>query len=257
MNLLKYKIYKHCLKINKIFSKYSAERIITFLQKISWVFLCIILLIIIGNLVFGKFDKVIPLTAAVGILISALLASYSMLLNITKNIELKNRDIELKNKEHSNLVRDIFFKLCLIKMRLISLENEKGKDKITFMDIDRIFDTVEDTANLLQNIDTKDIITIAHNNVLSDIHFVYLEILTLQTNLKAMRKNLIKPNLSEGNKALFPNPLRIDMRIDIAIRRLSVILQYLKDGYADDFPEEKGIESCAEYKLKETKQKNN
>lgn len=154
MNLYRYKLLKFYLKINKRLSKYTIEQIIVFLQKISWIFLILILLVIFGSIVFGKVDKILSLIAAVGILLSALLASYSMLLNISKNIE-------LKNIEHSNIVRSIFFQLCLIKMRLIGLLNEKQKDKVSFMDIDRMFDTVEDIALQLQEIKTQDIVTTA------------------------------------------------------------------------------------------------
>jgi len=254
--LSKYKFLKGYLKINKYFAKYSTEQIITCLQKVSWIFLILLLLVIAVNIVCGNIDKILPLVAAVGILISALLASYTMLLNINKNIELKNRDIELKNREHSNLVRDIFFKLCLIKMRLITLKNERKREKVTYIDIDRIFDTVEDIGNLLQDIKTLDIVTIVHNSVLSDIHFIYLEVLTLQTNLRATRKNLVRPDLSKNNPEIFPNPLKMDMRLEIAIQRLSSTLTYLKNGYKKDFPNDSGIQECAEYEKQINKVEN-
>lgn len=241
MNLLKYKLLKRYLKINKFFHKFTVEKIIYCLQKFAWIFLIILVGIILGSLLFGMGEKIIPLIAAVGILISALLASYSVILNINKNVEAKNR-------EHSNLVRDTFFKLCLVKMRLVTLINEKDREKVTYLDIDRIFDTVEDIGNLLQSIRIQDIVAIAHNKVLTEIHFIYLEILTLQTNLKALKKNLIKPDLSKANDSCFINPLKIDMRLEIAIERLSNVLLYLKNGYKNDFPNEKGIEDCAEYK---------
>ena len=236
---VKYKLFKKYIKIKHFFSKLTCEKIIFYLQIIAWLFLLLLVLITLKNMFYNKIENALSLMAAIGILISALLASYSMLLNISKNIE-------LKNIEHSNKVRNIFFQLCLIKMRLITLIQYKERSEITYLDIDSIFGITEDIANSLQNLNTQDMVTTIHNNVLSDIHFVYLEFLTATSLVKAARNNLIHPNTN--NSKLFPNPLlKFDMRLEIAVERLTSALTYLKNGYEKDFPEQGGLEDCAEH----------
>ncbi len=248
MYLLKYKLLKKTIQVKKFIKKLSIEQIITYLQVFAFSLLALVLVVIIWNVVLGNSEKILGLIAALAILISALLASYSVMLNIDTTIKFKNR-------EHSNLVRNVFFQLCLIKMRLIGLNNEKDREKITYMDIDRIFDTVEDIHNLLLNLKTQEIVTITHNSVLSDIHFVYLEITTLHTHLKAMRKNLIKPDVSKNTQAIFPNIMKTDFRLEIAIKRLTSTLTYLQNGYEKDFPKNTGIEQCADYSYEAMQQK--
>ena len=243
---IKYMLLKKYIKIKHFFTKLTSEKIISYLQIIAWLFLLLLVFITLKNMFYNKIESALSLMAAIGILISALLASYAMLLNISKNIELKNRDIEIKNIEHSNKVRNIFFQLCLIKMRIIGLIQYKERSEITYLDMDSIFDTTEDIANSLQNLNTQDIVTTTHNNVLSDIHFVYLEFLTVTSLVKAAQKNLLRPN-SHNNQA-FPNPLlKVDMRLEIAVKRLTSTLTYLKNGYKKDFPGQGGLEDCAEY----------
>lgn len=172
-----------------------------------------------------------------------MLASYSVILNIDTAVNLKNREI-------SNQIRNTFFQLCLIKMRLIALENEKIREKITFLDFDRILDSVEDIYRLLKELKSHDIVSISHNDILHDIHIVYLHIGTLHTHLRAMRKNIIKPEPSKNSKPIYSNPMiRADFKLNEIISNLTNILIYLKDGYDKDFKKEgKGIEACASYK---------
>lgn len=245
-NLLKYKILKKFLKIKFFIKNISIQQAISYLQLSAIILLILLLSIILWNVFCGNSELIIPLVGALAILISALLASYSVMLSI-------DTTIKIKNKEHSNMVRNVFFKLCLIKMRLISLNNEKEREKITYIDIDRIFDTIEDINTLLNEIETIQIVTTTHNKVLSDIHFIYLEINTLHTYFKSVRKNLIRPTSNKTNPAIFPNPLNINLRLDIAISRISSTLKYLKEGYKNDFPNESGIENCAKYEYENKK----
>lgn len=250
MNFSKYKLLKLYAKVTKKLSKYTTEQIITCLQKISWFFLVSLIFVIIGNLISGNAEKVIPLVAAVGIIISALLASYAMILNISKNIELKNRDIELKNREHSNMVKNVFFKLCLLKMKVIELKNQLPREKISYLDLDRIFDTIEDMREILHEVNTLEVVTITHNSVLGDIHFIYLEIISIQTGLSSMNKNICRPENKNYNigEPLVPNPLKIiKLPLERLEKYLTNTLTYYKNGYEKDFPNLQSIESCAEY----------
>jgi hypothetical protein len=211
--------------------------------------LAFILIIIISYLVFQNWQENISLIGALGILISALLASYSVILNIDTTINLKNREI-------SNQVRNIYFHLCLIKMRLISLDNEKNREKISFMDVERIFDSFEDITKLLNDVKSQEMVSIMHNDMLTDLHMVYLQLSTFQTHLKSLRKSIIPPEKSAFNIALYPNPLvNVNFKIDDLLNQLTNILTYIKDGYVKDFQKDsKGIEACADYFYGMTKQ---
>lgn len=204
--------------------------------------LALIILIILSYLIYQDFERNLSLIGVFGVLIAALLASFSVILNIDTTANIKKR-------EHSNLIRNTFFQLCLIKMRLIMLENEKSREKITYMDLDRIFDSVEDIYKLLSELKTHEIVSIAHNDMLSDVHFVYFELSTLHTSLKSFRKNLIYPTSSKLNELILTNPMiNINFKLSETIEKLTNILTYLRDGYNKDFKQGgKGIEACADY----------
>ncbi len=231
-------------KIQKLlFARIQTSTVIMILRSFA-----LILIVVISYLIYQNWQENLSLIAALGIIISALLASYSVILNIDTTVNLKNREI-------SNQIRNTFFHLCLIKMRLITLENEKSREKITYLDLDRIFDSAEDIYELLKELKSQDIVSISHNDILSDIYFVYLHIDTLHTHLRASRKNLIKPKPSKDNSPIYPNPmLRTDFKLNDIIKNLTNILTYLKDGYDKDFKKDgKGIEACADYKYGMTK----
>ena len=231
--------------LKKIFlTPLAPEYIIMFLRSVA-----LLLVIILSCLVFINWEKNLSLIGALGVLISALLASYSVILNINSTVKIKNREI-------SNQVRYVFFHLCLIKMRLVALKNEQVKENITYMDIERIFDSFEDIFKLLNDIKSLDIISIAHNDMLTSIHMVYLRLSIFQTSVKSLRNSLIKPTQSEYNVAKYPNPLKkVDFKLDDIINDLTSILTYLRDSYSKDFQKEgKGIESCADYFYNITKE---
>lgn len=211
--------------------------------------LAFILIVVISYLIYQNWQENISLIGALGILVSALLASYSVILNIDTTINLKNREI-------SNQVRNIYFHLCLIKMRLIGLDNEKSREKISFMDVERIFDSFEDIAKLLNDVKSQEMVSIMHNDVLTDLHMVYLKLSTFQTYLKSMKRSIIVPEKSASNIVKFSNPLiTVNFQIDELLKYLTNILTYLKNGYPKDFQKDsKGIESCADYFYGMTKQ---
>ncbi len=204
--------------------------------------LAFILIVVISYLIYQNWQENISLIGALGILVSALLASYSVILNIDTTVNLKNREI-------SHQVRNVYFHLCLIKMRLIGLDNEKSREKISFMDVERIFDNFEDIAKLLNDVKTQEMVSIIHNDMLTNLHMVYLQLSTFQTSLKSLKRNIIAPEKIAINITEFPNPLiTIDFKIDELLQNLTKILTYLRDGYSKDFQKDsKGIESCADY----------
>ncbi len=230
-------------KIKKILFGISAS---TIARMLRW--LALMLIVAISYLTYQNWQvnlslkENLHLIGVLGILISALLASYSVVSNIETTVNIKNR-------EYSNQIRNTFFQLCLIKMRLIALDNEKQREKITYLDIDRILDSAEDIYKLLTELKSQDIVSIAHNDILSDVHFVYFNINILHTYLRAFRKNIIKPEPSKSTNPIYQNPMiRIDLKIDETINRLTKILTYLKNGYDKDFKKDgKGIEACSDY----------
>jgi len=198
------------------------------------------LIIYMLYLLFTNWEENKTLLAVLGILVSALLASYSVILNIDTNIK-------LKKKEFSDEIRHTFFKLCLIKMRLITLINEKPKEKISFLDVTRIFDTLVEINELLQQINSINTVSIVHNSILTELHFLILEMSSKNTALKQIRENINKPE-QNINSNLFPNPLKmVNFELEKSLKKLTKILTYLKDGYKDYFPDTGGIENCAKY----------
>lgn len=201
-----------------------------------------ILIIAISYLIYHNWQEHISLIGVLGVLISALLASYSVILNIDTTVKIKSREI-------SNQIRSVYFHLCLIKARVIALDNEKSKEKITFMDVERIFDNFEDIFKLLNDVKSQEMVAIMHNDMLTDLHMVYFKLSIFQTDLKSLRKSIVEPEKSASNIANYPNPLMsLPFQTDEIIRYLTQILVNLRDGYKDYFDKEsKGIEACADY----------
>lgn len=213
-----------------------SEYMVMFLRTFAF-----ILLIVVIVLVTNDWEKNNNLVGALGILVSALLASYSVILNIDINIK-------MKNVEHSNKVRSVFFQLCLIKMKLISLKNEEGNEKISYLDYDRFIETLFEINNSLSKISTQDLVSIMHNKILQDLHFLQLNLALYSNSFTSMAKNTKRPDkYVDGN--VVPNPLKI-LKLDGSIKLVTNILIYLKKGYEKEFPEYKSIEMCAEYENK-------
>jgi hypothetical protein len=138
-------------------------------------------------------------------------------------------------------------------MRLVALNNEKQRETVTRLDVDHIFDTIDEIAGMLSDLFTKDIVSIMHNNMLTDMHFLVLDLEIASTSVKSIRKNMIKPEAQIDNQVMYNNPLSvINFKIEDSITRLTNILSYLKESYTKDFKQDGGIEACAEYEYKKT-----
>ena len=222
--------------LKTLFKYIKSAYVVMFLRTFA-----LVLIVVLIYIITLDWKANISLIAALGILVSALLASYSVILNIDTNMALKNREI-------SNQIRFVFFHLCLVKMRLIALEQEKYKQEVTFIDFERIMDSIQEIDEMISKIEIKEIVAIVHNNVLVDLQFLFLNISTYSTIIKSMRSNIIRPKPQVENKVVLPNPLnRISFNFDVQIEALSRILTYLREGYKIDFPGEGGIEECAQY----------
>ena len=153
------------------FYRIDSAYVVMFLRSLA-----LILVIVLIYLIATNWEEDHFLIAALGILVSALLASFSVVFSIDSNIR-------LKNSEYSNRVRYIFFYLCRIKMRLISLQNEKKRKEVTFYDIERFFNTVHDINDKLSEINSKELVSIMNNNILTDLHFIILDMDTYNISL--------------------------------------------------------------------------
>lgn len=224
-----------------LFYSIDSEYVVMFLRSSA-----LILVVVLTFFIYVNIENNLSLIAALGILISALLASYSVILNIDTNIE-------LKKIERSNQIRYVFFHLCLIKSNLISLQNIKPIEKISYINMDYIFNTMENINQLLSEIKSQDIVSIVNNNILNDLHFIIRDIHTNNSELKSLKLNTIKPEVGGRTIAKFSNILKNEQfKIEDPIERLTRILTYLKKGYENDFPSTGGIEECAEYNSKKT-----
>lgn len=200
--------------------------------------LAFILILITTYLLWINWQDNKTLIAALGILISALLASYSVILNVETTIN-------IQNFEKSNRIRYIFFQLCLIKMKLILLSNESKREKINNLDFDRIAHVIYEIDTLLANIDNQNTISILHNKVLEDLYFLHLNINLLSTTFKSLINNIDRVNMDGMTESVLPNPLKTDLKIESSIELISKILLYIRKGYNKDFPGEGGIEECS------------
>ena len=225
--------------MKKIFFKYiDPNYMVMFFRTFA-----LILIVITTYLIITNWQENKSLIGALGILVSALLASYSVILSIDTTIKLKN--IEISNK-----IRYVFFHLCLIKIKLITLSNESQKDKISYIDLDRITDSIHEVNTILSEINSQDIISILHNKVLEDLHFLHLNLNLQSTAFKSMIKNVKRPEVGTVNGYVVPNPLKIDLKLEDSIKRISNILTYLRKGYKKDFPDKGGIEECSKIQSK-------
>lgn len=219
-----------------LLSSIDSAYVIMFLRTFALTLVIVLVFLISTNWTVNQ-----SLIAPLGILISALLASYSVIFSIDTNIKLKNREI-------SNQIRYVFFHLCRIKGMLHGLQQEKKKEKITYLDYDRILDRIYELNNMLSEINSKEIISIVHNDVLGDLYFLFLEINTYNTYYKSLSSNTIRPEPQKNDKPVLPNILSsISFDFEGSTEKLSKILTYLKEGYEKDFPNRGGIEECAEY----------
>ena len=73
------------------------------------------------------------------------------------------------------------------------------------MDLQRIFDSFDDIFKLLNDIKSSDIISIAHNDMMTSLHMVYLRLSIFQTFMKSFRNSLLKPE--KLNTDTYKNPL--------------------------------------------------
>lgn len=198
----------------------------------------LILLIVLGCFIFYDLEKYSFLIAPFGVIIAALLASYSAILAIETTIEIKHREI-------SNQVRYIFFHLCQIKMMLIILNNTKKQDNISHIELNQIFNYAEEIYKMILEVKPNEIVSVIHNNMLSDMHFVIARLRIYMVTLKEFKNNIYK---SDNLIPPVNNPLiAVDFQIDDTIIDLTNILTYLKEGYPNDFNENGGIEACADY----------
>jgi len=219
-----------------LIAKIDSVYMVMFLRTFALTLVVVLVFLISTNWTANK-----SLIASLGILVSALLASFSVVFSIDTNIEIKNRKL-------SNQIRYVFFHLCQVKILLIGLQKEKEKQKITYPDLDRILDTIHEINEMLLGINRKETISVLHNDILSDLHFLFLEIHTYNTFCKSLASNIIRPEPQKDNNPILPNPLNsISFEFEKSIEKLSRILTYLKEGYYKDFPNSGGIEMCAEY----------
>ena len=203
-------------------------------------FFALILVISILYLLITNWEKNISLLAALGILISALLASFSVMLGIDTTIQIKNREIQ-------DQVRETFFDLCQIKMFLFVLKEEQKHEKISYLDFDRIVNITKSMRNISLNTKERKATTIMHTTVLTDLYFLFFNIDIENIFLENGYHNIVEPPAHEKRGIRFiKNPLNFEhIHIDKSINQVTNVLTYLKEGYPKFLPDSNGIEQCA------------
>lgn len=138
-------------------------------------------------------------------------------------------------------------------MRLLGLKAKYKNKKVSRIDIENIFETLGDLRKSLVIINSVDVISNIHNDLLSDLHFVFMKLDEIDSSIKAIKIGIIMPKPEQCSQATISNPFlsmsMFDKLINETIEGISKTLTYLKDGYCDDFPERGGIERCAGYQL--------
>lgn len=224
-------------KFGKIlFLRISSAYVVMFFRTLAFV-----LAVAMGYLILTDWHSNQGLISPLGILIAALLASFSVVHSIDTNML-------LQNKEFSNKVRYLFFRLCQAKTILLSLQQEKNKEKITDVDLDRILITIEGVNEILTETCTENAVSVINNSVLVQVHFLVLRVGTLHNGFRAVKANLVKAAPQKDSMPRLPNPLRLtSCDLETIIADLSQILGYMKEGYKKDFPEMGAIGDCASY----------
>lgn len=200
-------------KINPNLSKFNTKEILNYLKIFAFSLLILLILIILFQICIGNAEKTIGLISALGILISALLASYSVMLNI----ENTNHNEEVK-KESDKKASITFFIQNLIDLTSVFKKYENidiGDEKMST--INTIYLILERKLNNIENKDIQKILSDEESNLFIHIRLRLYESIGILNNYK--------------QSILLDNPKTFNENIKFLIDNLSKLIELLSENH--------------------------
>lgn len=193
--------------------KLTTKEILNYLKIFAFSLLILLILIILFQICIGNAEKTIGLISALGILISALLASYSVMLNI----ENTNHNEEVK-KESDKKASITFFIQNLIDLTSVFKKYKNidiGDEKINT--INTIYLILERKLNNIENKDIQKILSDEESNLFMHIRLRLYESIGILNNYK--------------QSILLDNPKIFNENIRFLIDNLSKLIELLSKNY--------------------------
>lgn len=193
--------------------KLNTKEILNYLKIFAFSLLILLILIILFQICIGNAEKTIGLISALGILISALLASYSVMLNI----ENTNHNEEVK-KESDKKASITFFIQNLIDLTSVFKKYENidiGDEKMNT--INTIYLILERKLNNIENKDIQKILSDEESNLFIHIRLRLYESIGILNNYK--------------QSILLDNPKTFNENIKFLIDNLSKLIELLSENH--------------------------
>ncbi len=193
--------------------KLTTKEILNYLKIFAFLLLILLILIILFQISIGNAEKTIGLISALGILISALLASYSVMLNI----ENTNHNEEVK-KESDKKASITFFIQNLIDLTSVFKKYENidiGDEKMNT--INTIYLILERKLNNIENKDIQKILSDEESNLFIHIRLRLYESIGILNNYK--------------QSILLDNPKTFNENIKFLIDNLSKLIELLSENH--------------------------
>ena len=199
----------------------------------------LILMFFIIYLILFDWEDNKTLIGALGILISALLASFSVILSI----EFQEQNVK---KDKINKIKYFFFQLCYLKMNLNILLVESKVNKISYFDLQRIIKTINNINSIYEkNITNNDFTKIFSNEVLTNALFLNLKLGLLNNSFQSLNKSI---DVTSAKNKKINNPLKEDILLNIneSLNLITSILSSLRDNNKNLF-NDSTISDCTHY----------
>lgn len=201
------------------------------------------LLFILGYLVWDDWENRLNLLAVIGVLIAALLASFSVILSINSAVEIKKREIENQN-------RHLFANICQAKLLLSGLKlGYAQQEEISYLDFLTIQSIFNEVSEIIDGLNNHEAFGVIHNAIIGDLVLLQSYAKRNASTFENLAKSIQWPSgIYSGYK--HTNPLKkINLNIENQLDFQNRILNYLKSGYGKLFEENGGIEQCASKKF--------
>lgn len=181
--------------------KLTTKEILNYLKIFAFLLLILLILIILFQIFIGNAEKTIGLISALGILISALLASYSVMLNIENTKQMKMEEVDSNNNK--NLTYLIFL-LNSTKKDLeyfISylyqfIQSKKENKEFLQMKKNYMFKMIESLKSTRKELLTKDIIFLLNDDIEKTI--LLKDIIDTLEGLEVMTNDIFNDENDDG-----------------------------------------------------------
>jgi len=196
-------------KIKETIDSLSIIKVLSHLKLLAFSLFCILSLIIIWQVFIGNSEKIIGLIAALTILISALLASYSVMLSIENTN--KNEKLKIESRKRTNV------------LFLIQVSNDILSVLTVYKDTD-IGDFKINTHNTLLLILEKKLYSLENKEIIENLSDDEINLLTL-VRLRIYESVGILYNYTQG--IVVDDPKKFNSDIKFIIDKLNLLIPLL------------------------------